>query len=82
MRPDDTFFKLYQLDQKISPYRDMENSIRETFLKKLIENKIISHEELEEQIQDFFKNAYQGVMTEKIRKDYRDLLISYYFVSS
>ena len=82
MRPDDILFKTYQLNQSISPYMDMEVSIRKTFLIKLIEDQIISAEEIEIQILDYFEDSHTEEMTEKLRKDYRDMLIDFYFVST
>jgi len=82
MRPDDIMFKTYQLNQNIRPYMDIEVSIRKTFLEKLIEDRIITAEEIEIQTLDYFSSSNSEEMTEKLRKDYRDMLIDFYFVST
>ena len=82
MKPDAILFKMYQLNQKISPYIEMEENIRKTFLVKLIESEIISEEEIEKQREEFFRDEYKDEITDSIKKDYRDMLIDYYFVSN
>lgn len=82
MRPDDILFKTYQLNQAITPYLNIEVSIRKTFLEKLIEDNIITSEEIEIQTIDFLTNSFSEEITDQIRNDYRNMLIDYYFVRS
>lgn len=81
MKPDPILFKMYQLNQKIAPYIDMEEAVRRTFLAKLTENEIISEEIIDQQVQAFFDNDFKGEVSESIKNDYRNMLIDFYFVS-
>ena len=82
MKPDDILFKIYQLNHKIAPYIEIEGNIRKTFLNKLIDDSIILEKQINEQTEEFFNNGYKEGITDKIKKDYRDMLIDYYFVSN
>jgi len=82
MKPDTILFKMYQLNQKVTPYIDMEENIRKTFLVKLIDSGIITDEEISEETERFFREDYKDPITDEIKKDYRDMLIDYYFVSN
>ena len=81
-RPDDILFRIYNLNLKMNPYMDMGENIRTTFLSKMVEDRLISEEELEVQILDYFANSYEGEADEKTRKNYRNMLIDYYFITS
>jgi polyhydroxyalkanoate synthesis regulator phasin len=82
MKPDPIMFKMYQLKQKIDPFIEIESEIRNTFQVKLINSGILSEEELKQDVESFFEEVYEGEITEKIKKDYRNMLIDYYFVSN
>lgn len=75
-------FKIYQMNKKMIPFADMEKRITDSFLKKLVQDKIITSEEIEIQTLDFFTNSYNGEVTETIRSDYRTMLIDYYFITA
>ncbi|MDA3810422.1 MAG: hypothetical protein PF518_08850, partial [Spirochaetaceae bacterium] len=82
MKPDAILFKMYQLNKQITPYMDMENNILKTFLVKIIESSIITEEEIEKQVESFFNEDFTDEITEKVKKDYRNMLIYYYFVNN
>ncbi|MBN2655485.1 MAG: PEP/pyruvate-binding domain-containing protein [Spirochaetales bacterium] len=81
-RPEDVLFKLFTLNKKMSPYNDMTDKILETFLERLVSDGLVNEEELETQILEYFRNNPEQKENSGIRKDYRDLLIEYYFISS
>ena len=82
MKPDKILFKMYQLNQKVTPYIEMEEHIRKTFMVKLIESNVISEDEINSQTDAFFEEEYTEEITDKVRKDYKDMLVDYYFVSN
>lgn len=81
-RLDVMMFRVFTLDRKIAPYREIDDGIRQTFLHKLIEDRIVTEQELEERVSDFMNNEWEGEKSDKIRYDYRSMLIDYLFAKN